>query len=71
MPGYWRSVKGFYGRSLKLSPQRIVITRGTERKPDLRVWYELLTLCFVKGTRGYVNCLYGPFLLVFLKLEKQ
>jgi len=54
MPGYWRAVKGFHGRSLKLNPQRIVITRGTERKPDLRVWHVLLPLLFVKVTNGYV-----------------
>jgi len=55
MPGYWRAVKGFHGRSLKLNPQRIVITRGTERKPDLRVWHVLLPLLFVKVTNETVE----------------
>jgi hypothetical protein len=33
MPGYWRAVKGFHGRSLKLNSQKIVIARRLNEYP--------------------------------------
>jgi hypothetical protein len=32
MPGYWRAVKGFHGRSLKFNLQKIVISRGNVKE---------------------------------------